>query len=315
MKTTGAETKIQKPKTKKGKRALQAREPKLVEDPKRALILFGGKTSQITKDVLSDLHKLKSAGDSVKYTRKNDDVRPFEAVGDTNLEHFAQKTDSSLFALGNHSKKRPHNIVLGRFFDHRLHDVLELGVERYKGIKDFAKAATAVQIGNKPCFIFVGEGFESNPELRMAKSLLLDFFRGRQIDAINLKGLDHVIVVIATGKQLLFRHYSIALKKSGAQVPRTELAEVGPRFDFSVRRSRAAPDEFQTQSMKQPKIDKKKEKNVSYDSLEGKVGRIYMPKQDLNSMALNKMKGLKRERQTAAADAAEKKAKLTTQEA
>ena len=143
------------------------------------MILFGGKTSQITKDVLSDLHKLKSAvslsticctqcfacglqlqalnllvlvqGDSVKYTRKNDDVRPFEAGGDTNLEHFSQKTDSSLFALGNHSKKRPHNIVLGRFFDHRLHDVLELGVERYKGIKEFAKAATAVQLGNKVC--------------------------------------------------------------------------------------------------------------------------------------------------------------------
>lgn len=93
-------------------------------------------------------------GDSVKYTRKNDDVRPFEAGGDTNLEHFSQKTDSSLFALGNHSKKRPHNIVLGRFFDHRLHDVLELGVDRYKGIKEFAKAATAVQIGNKVhCFL------------------------------------------------------------------------------------------------------------------------------------------------------------------
>ena len=88
-------------------------------------------------------------GDSVKYTRKNDDVRPFEAGGETNLEHFSQKTDSSLFALGNHSKKRPHNIVLGRFFDHRLHDVLELGVDRYKGIKEFTKAATAVQIGNK----------------------------------------------------------------------------------------------------------------------------------------------------------------------
>lgn len=149
-----------------------------VEDAKIALILFGGKTSQITKDVLSDLHKLKSSasidhcdlpdklvasyvcksnltkavnvqGDSVKYTRKNDDVRPFEAGGDTNLEHFSQKTDSSLFALGNHSKKRPHNIVLGRFFDYRLHDMLELGVDRYKGIKEFAKAATAVQIGNK----------------------------------------------------------------------------------------------------------------------------------------------------------------------
>ena len=88
-------------------------------------------------------------GDSVKYTRKNDDVRPFEAGGDTNLEHFSQKTDSSLFALGNHSKKRPHNITLGRFFDGRLHDVLELGVERFTPIKAFAKSATAVQIGNK----------------------------------------------------------------------------------------------------------------------------------------------------------------------
>ena len=39
--------------------------------------------------------------------------------------------------------------MLGRFFDHRLHDMLELGVDRYKGIKEFAKAATAVQIGNK----------------------------------------------------------------------------------------------------------------------------------------------------------------------
>ena len=36
-----------------------------------------------------------------------------------------------------------------RFFDHLLHDVLELGVERFRGIKEFAKAATAVQIGNK----------------------------------------------------------------------------------------------------------------------------------------------------------------------
>lgn len=39
----------------------------------------------------------------------------------------------------------------------------------------------------QPCFVFVGDGFDSNPELKMAKSLLLDFFRGRQIDAINLK--------------------------------------------------------------------------------------------------------------------------------
>ena len=32
------------------------------------------------------------------------------------------------------------------------------------------------------------------------------------------------------------------------------------------------------------------EKNVEFDNLAGKVGRIYMPKQDLNSISLNKMK-------------------------
>ena len=73
-----------------------------------------------------------------------------------------------------------------------------------------------------------------------------------------LQGLSQVIFVVATGKQVLFRQYAIAFKKSGAQVPRTELAEIGPRFDFSIRRSRAAPDEIQTQSMKQPKVEKKK---------------------------------------------------------
>ena len=32
---------------------------------------------------------------------------------------------------------------------YRLYDVLELGVERYQGIKDFTQAAKLVQLGNK----------------------------------------------------------------------------------------------------------------------------------------------------------------------
>ena len=57
--------------------------------------------------------------DAVKYTRKNSEVRPFDAGGETALEHFARKADTALFALGSSSKKRPHNIVLGRFYDQR----------------------------------------------------------------------------------------------------------------------------------------------------------------------------------------------------
>ncbi len=75
---------------------------------------------------------------------------------------------------------------------------------------------------------------------------------------IPLQGLDHVMFVAATGNRLLLRQYAIAFKRSGAQVPRTELAEIGPRIDFSIRRSRGAPNEILTQSMKQPKLDKKK---------------------------------------------------------
>jgi ribosome production factor 2 len=41
------------------------------------------------------------------------------------------------------------------------------------------------------------------------------------------------------------------------------------------------------------------EKNVDSDALVGKVGRIYMPPQKVDTIALNKMKGLKRERRQA----------------
>lgn len=80
------QTKVIKARTKQGKRILEQRAPKLVclrnampellphvnlrfniacalrlqvEDPKRALILFGNKTSQTVKDILTDIHKLK----------------------------------------------------------------------------------------------------------------------------------------------------------------------------------------------------------------------------------------------------------------
>lgn len=43
-------------------------------------------------------------------------------------------------------------------------------------------------------------------------------------------------------------------------------------------------------------------KNVGSDVLDGKVGRIYMKPQNMATMGLAKMKGLKRERRKAAAD-------------
>ncbi len=232
------------------------------------------------------------------------------------LENFSSKSDCSLFILGNHTKKRPNNIILGRMYDYKVYDMMEFGVSGYKGIQEFG-ASTIPQLGNKPAFIFVGQEFTTHAVLKQAKSLLLDFFRGRQIEQINLKGLDRVIFVshmpLTPGEEsaptIIFRQYAVKYKKSGTRVPKVVLEEMGPHADLVVRRRREAPLDLEKEAMKQPKLAPKKVKNVGSDPLDGKVGKIYVPRQDLNSIALNKMKGAKRERRDAAADRKKKSSK------
>lgn len=300
---------IVKPKTKKAKRALEARAPKEHENAKRALLLHGTKSSARLKSLLSDVHHLKKADGSVKLTQKNDKVRPFEGGGEASLEFLSQKTDCSLFMFGSHSKKRPHNLVLGRMYDHHLFDMVELGVDGFRSIREMGGGGKyAPQVGSKPCFVFVGAEFDDRPELAQLKGLLLDFFRGQVVDSINLAGLDRVFVCVAAAGKVHIRHCAIRLKKSGTRVPRIELIDAGPSLDAVVRRHRLPGEDLQREAMRTPKsLTKKKVKNVSTDSLAGKVGRIYMPRQEVGGMALSKMKGLKRERRQAAAGRAEGK--------
>lgn len=68
----------------------------------------------------------------------------------------------------------------------------------------------------QPMFVFVGEKFNTVPELQALKSLFLDFFRGRVVSSVLSKGLDRVILVVALGdKKILFRHYKSSPKKQG----------------------------------------------------------------------------------------------------
>lgn len=117
--------------------------------------------------------------EAVRLSRKNDNMRPFEPGGETELEHLAQRADAGLFLMDSHSKKRPHNLILGRLFNHRLLDLVgaycgvcawpgwltstvfhpylvrlllpqvEVGVETYRSIRSFGSAAVSVQAGNK----------------------------------------------------------------------------------------------------------------------------------------------------------------------
>ena len=110
------------------------------------LILQGNKTSQVVKDVLADLWKVKK-GEAAKLSRKNE-IWPFEAGHEASLQHFCERSDCAVFCLGNHNKKRPHNLVLGRVFNAQLLDMVELGVTEHVSVDTFP-GARAVQAGVK----------------------------------------------------------------------------------------------------------------------------------------------------------------------
>nr|PNR26832.1 hypothetical protein PHYPA_030313 [Physcomitrium patens] len=282
---------VVKPKTKRAKRELEKRAPKLEENSKKLLLLHGTKSTTHIKQALSDFYHL----------RKDS--------GETSLEFLSQKTDCSLFAFGSHSKKRPDNLVLGRMFDHHVYDMMEVGIENFKSIESLGgRKKASPQAGSKPCFAFVGEKFESDPKFRHFRELIVDFMRGEVVETINLQGLDRVFLCVAVRDKVVFKHCAISFKKSGTKVPRVELIEFGPCMDMVLRRNREPSADLWKDSMRlAPKTTKKKIKNVSTDSLAGKVGRMYVPAQEVGDMALTKMKGLKRERRATAVDKAASK--------
>ena len=168
---------LKKAKTPLGKRSLMKKAPKLVEtEGKMCLLLHGGKSSQVLKDLVTDIGVLKK-GECHKLTRKNEGIRPFEGGGETSLEFFAQKADAGAFMLGTDQKKRPDCLTVGRFFDYHLFDMVELLVTNYKGIDAFGNVASQTVLGSKPCMVFLGDRFETEPALKLAKNILMDIFR------------------------------------------------------------------------------------------------------------------------------------------
>lgn len=278
-----------KPKTQRGKRFLVNRESKIHENTKSVMLIRGGKTSEMVTQALRDINSLKKPNASI-FHRKNI-LRPFE--DQTSLEFFSQKGDSSLMVFGSHSKKRPHNLVFGSFYDHHILDMFELGIDSYLPMSSFKSSKVAT--GTKPCILFAGEEFESKLEYRRLKTFMTDFWRGEKVSSIRLQGLEHVIQISCVEDKIFFRSYRVSLKKSGLKIPRVEVEEIGPSFDFTLRRTHLASESLYKECLKKPKAAKpKKVKNIETNALKTKTARIHMQKQDLSSLQIRKMKGLKR---------------------
>ena len=100
-----------------------------------------------------------------------------------------------------------------------------------------------------------------------------------------------------------FRVYAVQLLASGSKIPRVELQECGPSFDFQLRRRRPASIDMLNQALRRPKTQAEKnrqgkqgtKKNIETDDMGDTVGRIHVGRQDLNALQTRKMKGLKKQ--------------------
>ncbi|CCH61150.1 hypothetical protein TBLA_0E00890 [Henningerozyma blattae CBS 6284] len=289
-----------KPKNNRAKRALEKKEPKLVENVKKALFVPGQTSNKALHDVMVDLSALKKP-DIKRFERKNN-IRPFEDA--SQLEFFSEKNDTSLLVLATNSKKRKNNLTFVRTFGSKIYDMVELMIaDNYKLFEDFKKQT--INVGLKPMFAFQGAPFDNHPVYKQIKSYFLDFFRGEVTTLQDVAGLQHVISLTIAGDfqdgetlpNVLFRVYKLKTYRSdqgGSKLPRVELEEIGPRLDFKIGRIHTpTPDMVKEAHKRAKQLETKTVKNVERDLMGDKIGRIHMGKQDLGNLQTRKMKGLK----------------------
>ncbi|KAI8129524.1 putative ribosome production factor 2 [Lucilia cuprina] len=297
---------IRKPKTRKGKKVLMAREPQLIEGPRSMLFLDGRKCGGDVKACMKDLQQLKKP--LIKVLNRNNDITPFDDP--SSLEFLTQKNDCAMFAFGSTSKKRPNNLILGRIFENEILDMVELGIKHYQAMSEFKtdKIGTCV----KPCLVFNGPKWSQTEELRRLRNLLIDTFQKDKVEAIRLQGIEHVMSFTCNEDMtILMRSYKIQLKKSGQKTPRIELIEIGPSADFSIRRTKIASEDLYKQARKQPKeLKVTKKKNITHDNLGNTHGRVHMGNQNLGKIQTRRVKGLKKSSEEKKADRQKKKEML-----
>lgn len=247
-----------KPKNARTKRYLDNKAPQTVENPRATLFLRYTTSSEIVNLVLADLYTLKKPL-AIKLTKKNN-IHAFEDP--SSLEFLSNKNDASLIVYGSHSKKRPNCLTFVRLFDYKVLDMLELLVEgdSMRTLQQFKNRKTAV--GLKPLLSFSGSAFESPTAnaYTLAKSLFVDLFKGPDAQNVDVEGLQYMIHFSVDEDEtesvkpvIHMRCFLLKTKKTGTNLPKVEVEEMGPRIDFRVGRIREADPVMWKESMRKPK--------------------------------------------------------------
>lgn len=312
-----------KPRNTRTAKIVKAREPQAIEGRKRVLLLHGTKCPDPVRNVLKTITTL-TKPHSVQLTKKNENIYPFENT--ESLEFLALKNDCAVVAFATHSKKRPNSITFLRIFDGKTLDAVELLLTTTAEELQAENGKLQIGVEMKPMIVFAGSQWddESASEqatlFRQMRSTILDIFQGEEIASIDVAGLQYVMFAAAGetngsgdlnepgNKPVIhLRWYRVrTVRSSTPKVPRVELDQIGPSFDFRVGRFKFADASVLKEAMKHGRRpnEARIKKNIETDLMGDKLGRIHLGRQDLNELQTRKMKGLKRSRDDLDGDAA-----------
>ena len=283
------------PKTAKGRRIKAKQGPVLFEEDKVTMFVRGNNCSGEVAKLMVDLANLKKPLTMPR--KRNVNFYPFQ--DSAAIEKLATTAHANLIVVGESSKKRKAGLVLMRMFNEQLLDAMEMTITNYQPASSF-KGVEACSVGAKPLLVFQGAGFSATEsQMSRAKNMFVDIFKGVNPKGVALDGVEHTIVISETDAgKMLFRVYRIEKKKGdSATVPRVELVEMGPSFDFTLGRERLPDFTMWKASMKKPTVlsttsrtnlekpmKPKKNKNISTDGLGRTVGRIHLGRVDYTKL-------------------------------
>jgi len=283
----------QTPKTRKGKKVLENRLPQVIEPSKKSLFMKGAKASVYVQSLLKELHALRKPESLYLSSRGQTNCFPLDDP--QNAEYLCQKNDCSLFCLGSTTKKHPFRLIFGRTFNKAMLDAYEFEVENYRPRNEFISVPPNA-LGSKPLIVLQGPLFDATEAGKRVKNLLTDFFSGPKAPQLCLQGIDHAIVMTAVespvcggGPTIRFRHYRLDYVKTGAELPRVELRELGPSFNLRLGRSKLPDTDVLKAATKVPRevsgaAKTKATKNVTTSALAETRGRIFLEPQDLKKL-------------------------------
>jgi len=234
--------------------------------------------------------------------RHKKEIHPFEDASP--VEAICRKTDAAHLLLASHSKKRPSTLTFCRLFDGSILDMVETHVVGARSIRELGSVPCGV--GLKPAFAFLGELWDQKEDFRMLRNLLLDCYRGVEVEEADLGGLETFISCLAVqrppgpdadpGEELvLLRVYRVSMNsRVDSRVPAVHLTEMGPRLDMRLGRTKAAHPDLMKEALRKVRdLEPRTKKNVSKTVLGDTFGRVHVGDQKLGTLQTRKLKGLK----------------------